>query len=93
MTRRPNAFQQGLMFLPSLCLLLFACVVGCATDPMHQQMRFPRDTSRDPVMLSETETSSTPAVVPASHNATNAQPTPEQPESYAVARSPTAVGP
>lgn len=103
MMRSPIAFQQRSMLAPCCCGLLFACLVGCASDPMRDRVRLPRDTSRDQVMLSESESASTQAVMPASynpashsaasHNLASSRQTTEQPESYAVARTPSTVGP
>lgn len=93
MTRSPNAFLRGSMLAPSLCLLFLGGLVGCATDPMRERVRLPRDTTYDSLISNESEQASTPGVVSASHNAENLRQAPEQPESYAVARTPSTVGP
>ncbi|MFM2013888.1 MAG: hypothetical protein RLZZ396_2672 [Planctomycetota bacterium] len=93
MTRSRIAFQLGSMFAPSLCVIFFACLAGCATDSLHKDRRIPRDTSRDPLVANESETASAQAVAPASHTANISRQAPEQPESYAVARTPSTLGP
>ncbi|MFM7930534.1 MAG: hypothetical protein ACKO9Q_22730, partial [Pirellula sp.] len=69
MTRSPNAFLRGSMLAPSLCLLFLGGLVGCATDPMRERVRLPRDTTYDSLISNESEQASTPGVVSASHNA------------------------